>query len=127
MVFNHEWVLQDVGVDLYHHPLEDADAYKSHLKESGEADPELERRLAEIDGGIEQNDFRAANVRASFSSRRLSLANDRKEFFFANPSEVRDVLVEKVGSLLEFVERADATEYLQSVNSWPAPREDARR
>ncbi|MFM2416703.1 MAG: hypothetical protein RL385_1426, partial [Pseudomonadota bacterium] len=45
-----------------------------------------------------------------------------KEFFFARPSEVRDVLISKVGNLLEFVEVADATEYLQSVGMWPEER-----
>jgi hypothetical protein len=44
----------------------------------------------------------------------------RKEFFFATPAEVRDVLVEKVRNLLEFNEYAEATEYLQSINLWPA-------
>jgi hypothetical protein len=42
-----------------------------------------------------------------------------KEFFFATPAEVREVLMYKVGNLLEFREQADATEYLQSVGLWP--------
>jgi hypothetical protein len=54
-----------------------------------------------------------------FASRRLNWANNRKEFFFASPSEVRSVLVEKVGNLLEFVERCESTEYYQSVHYWP--------
>lgn len=54
-----------------------------------------------------------------FASRAVNQANTRKEFFFATPSEVRAVLAEKVGNLLEFTERADATEYLQSVQYWP--------
>jgi hypothetical protein len=36
------------------------------LRSSGSADPELERRLAEIDDAIAQNDYRAANVRAGY-------------------------------------------------------------
>lgn len=36
-----------------------------------------------------------------FASRRLNWASNRKEFFFASPSEVRSVLVENVGNLLE--------------------------
>ncbi len=54
-----------------------------------------------------------------FAHRALNLANPRKEFFFATPAEVRDVLRDKVGSLLEFHEAAEATEYLQSVGQWP--------
>ena len=55
-----------------------------------------------------------------FAPRRLNWANNRKEFFFASPAEVRSVLVEKVGNLLEFAEQCDSTEYHQSVNYWPA-------
>ena len=54
-----------------------------------------------------------------FASRRLNWANNRKEFFFASPSDVRSVLVEKVGNLLEFVEHCESTEYFQSVHYWP--------
>src|SRR5690606_33270658 len=54
-----------------------------------------------------------------FAARALNRANSRKEFFFATPAEVRDVLLEKVGNLLEFAEHAEATEYLQSVGQWP--------
>lgn len=55
-----------------------------------------------------------------FAARALNQANPRKEFFFATPAEVRDVLTEKVGNLLEFSEYAEATEYLQSINLWPS-------
>lgn len=55
-----------------------------------------------------------------FAARALNQANSRKEFFFATPAEVREVLLEKVGSLLEFNEEAAATEFLQSRSSWPA-------
>jgi len=60
-----------------------------------------------------------AELHDHFASRRVNWANDRKEFFFATPAEVRDVLVAKIGSLLEFVEHAESTEYLQSVRYWP--------
>ncbi|MGJ9403559.1 DUF4041 domain-containing protein [Arthrobacter sp. KK5.5] len=153
------------------------------LRAAGQADSDLEQRLASIDDAITQNDFRAANIRAGyiyvisnrgafgedvvkigltrrleptervtelggasvpfrfdihtlffsedavtlenelhkhFAARRLNQANSRKEFFFATPSEVREVLLEKVGNLLEFNEDAAATEYLQSLNQWPA-------
>jgi len=152
------------------------------LTASGAADGELQARLAEIDAAIEENDYRAANVRAGyvyvisnrgafgeqvvkigltrrlepqdrvtelggasvpfrfdvhalffsedavalenelhkhFADRAVNQANPRKEFFFATPAEVREVLREKVGNLLEFTEHADATEFLQSVGAWP--------
>ena len=58
-----------------------------------------------------------------FAARALNRANTRKEFFFASPAEVREVLLDKVGSLLEFTETADATEFRQSVGLWPAPEQ----
>jgi hypothetical protein len=54
-----------------------------------------------------------------FSGRRVNWANNRKEFFFASPADVRAVLTEKVGNLLEFAEHVESTEYLQSVRYWP--------
>lgn len=60
-----------------------------------------------------------AELHRHFASRALNQANSRKEFFFATPGEVRDVLIEKVGSMLEFTEEVDATEYRQSVGAWP--------
>ena len=157
------------------------------LRSSGSTDPELERKLAELDEAIAQNDYRAANIRAGyvyvisnrgafgdnvvkigltrrlepldrvnelgdasvpfrfdvhalffsedavtletelhqhFAARRLNHANLRKEFFFASPSEVRAVLMSKVGNLLEFVEEPESTEYLQSVHYWPDPQKN---
>jgi hypothetical protein len=159
------------------------------LKSSGSSDPDLERRLAELDEAIAQNDFRAANIRAGyvyvisnrgafganvvkigltrrlepldrvnelggasvpfrfdvhglffsedavtleaelhqhFAAQRLNHANARKEFFFASPAEVHGVLASKVGSLLEFTEDAESTEYLQSVHYWPKERKGSR-
>ena len=167
---------------------------RSHLKnalarlgESGEDDAELAARLVQVEQAIEQNDFRAANIRAGyvyvisnrgafgpnvvkigltrrleplervgelggasvpfkfdvhalyfskdavtlenqlhkhFAERAVNLANPRKEFFFATPVEVREVLALRVGNLLEFNEHADATEYLQSVAGWSADLQD---
>ena len=148
------------------------------LSERGDLDPELEKRLESIDEAIQQNDFRAASVRAGyvyiisnrgafgegvvkigltrrlepaeridelsgasvpfrfdvhvlffsedavaleaelhshFSDRRLNHANSRKEFFFATPLEVKEVLERKVGILLEFHDHMDSEEYLQSL------------
>lgn len=152
------------------------------VRANGSSDPELERKLADIDSAIAQNDYRAANIRAGyvyvisnrgafgdhvvkigltrrlepldriyelgdasvpfrfdvhaiffsedavgleselhnrFSAYRVNQVNNRKEFFFASPAEVRSVLSEKLGNLLEFAEHAESTEYLQSVRYWP--------
>ena len=43
----------------------------------------------------------------------------RREFFFATPAEVRDLLMKKVGGLLEFNETPEAPEYYQSRSRWP--------
>ena len=152
------------------------------LQAGGTSDAELERKLAEVDSAIAQNDFRAANIRAGyvyvisnrgafgehvvkigltrrleplerinelgdasvpfrfdvhaiyfsedavrlenelhehFSPLRVNWVNNRREFFFASPGEVRSILAEKLGNLLEFAESAESTEYLQSIQYWP--------
>lgn len=55
----------------------------------------------------------------AFTDRRVNLVNLRREFFFATPDEVRVVLAEKVGGLLEYSDRPEALEYFQSRGSWP--------
>jgi hypothetical protein len=55
----------------------------------------------------------------ALAARRLNHANPRREFFFATPEEVRDVLAEKVGNLLEYAAHPDAEQYYQSLSSWP--------
>jgi hypothetical protein len=55
----------------------------------------------------------------AFADRRLNQVNLRREFFFATPQEVRDVLETKIGGLLEFRDKPDAEEYAQSRNLWP--------
>lgn len=55
----------------------------------------------------------------AFAPKRLNQVNLRREFFFAAPSEVREVLSEKVGGLLEFTEAPEALEYFQSLATWP--------
>lgn len=152
------------------------------VKEGGASDPALAEKLLEINGAIEQNDYRAANIRAGyvyiisnrgafgghvmkigltrrldpldrilelgdasvpfrfdvhalffsgdavtlegelhehFSAFRMNWANNKKEFFFVSPVEVRKVLAEKLGNLLEFAEHVESTEYLQSIRYWP--------
>nr|WP_216094315.1 DUF4041 domain-containing protein [Jiangella alba] len=55
----------------------------------------------------------------AFAHRRVNLVNERREFFFATPAEVRQVLMQKVGGLLEFTETPEAGEYHQSRGRWP--------
>ncbi len=55
-----------------------------------------------------------ADLHRAFADRRVNLINQRREFFFATPAEVRTVLLEQVGNLLEFAEEPEATQYLQS-------------
>lgn len=57
-----------------------------------------------------------------FADRRLNQVNLRREFFFATPGEVRDVVAGKVGSLLGFVEEPVAEQYQQSLRFWPTGR-----
>lgn len=54
-----------------------------------------------------------------FAHRRVNWVNERREFFFATPTEVRDVLVAKVGALLEYTPDSSASEYFQSRPNWP--------
>lgn len=60
-----------------------------------------------------------ADLHARFSELRMNRVNMRKEFFFATPAEVRSVLAEKLGNLLEFAEAVESVEYFQSIRYWP--------
>jgi hypothetical protein len=55
----------------------------------------------------------------AFSIKRVNFVNLRREFFFATPAEVRGILLEKAGGLLEFTEQSAAPEYFQSKSQWP--------
>jgi Domain of unknown function (DUF4041)/T5orf172 domain len=57
----------------------------------------------------------------AFAPNRVNMVNDRREFFFATPHQVREVLTDKVGNLLEFTEEPEATQYLQSKKYWATP------
>jgi hypothetical protein len=59
-------------------------------------------------------------LHAAFSHRRVNWVNERREFFFATPAEVREVLTSKLGSLLEYIDEPTAAEYLQSRGNWPS-------
>ncbi len=56
----------------------------------------------------------------AFADRRVNVVNQRREFFFATPEQVREVLAEKIGSLLEYTDDPESTQFLQSKASWPA-------
>jgi hypothetical protein len=55
----------------------------------------------------------------AFEAVRVNQVNHRREFFFASPAQVREVLTAKVGNLLEFNENVEATDYHQSRKYWP--------
>ena len=61
-----------------------------------------------------------------FSDRALNRINARKEFFFASPSEVREVLLDKVGDILEFNAEAEGIEFMQSLAEWPEHAQQLR-
>lgn len=61
-----------------------------------------------------------SELHAAFAQVRVNQENLRREFFFATPVQVRDVLATKVGNLLEFTEAPEATQYIQSHRVWPA-------
>lgn len=60
-----------------------------------------------------------SELHKAFDARRVNFVNERREFFFATPSEVRALLADKVGGLLEFTEEPAAPEYFQSRSRWP--------
>lgn len=55
----------------------------------------------------------------AFAPSRVNMVNERREFFFATPEQVRTVLAEKVGNLLEYTDEPESTQYLQSRKYWP--------
>jgi hypothetical protein len=57
-----------------------------------------------------------AEMHRRLADRRVNRVNARREFFYATPSEVRILLAEVAGDLLEFTELPEAAEYHQSVN-----------
>jgi hypothetical protein len=55
-----------------------------------------------------------------FADRRVNFVNERREFFFATPAEVKAALLQYDGNVLEFNEDPEAEEYYQSRGRWPA-------
>lgn len=51
-----------------------------------------------------------------FADRRINRVNERREFFRVTPQEVKDVMADLAGDLLEFNETAEALEFRQSTH-----------
>jgi len=60
-----------------------------------------------------------ADLHQAFASHRVNHVNQRREFFFATPADVRTVLTGQIGNLLEFTDEPEATQYFQSRKYWP--------
>ena len=61
-----------------------------------------------------------SELHAAFAELRVNHVNLRREYFFATPTDVREVLTAKVGNLLEFNEHPEASQYAQSKHYWPS-------
>ncbi|MGH3504260.1 MAG: DUF4041 domain-containing protein [Nocardioidaceae bacterium] len=57
-----------------------------------------------------------SELHGRLEDRRVNLVNRRREFFYANPAEVKEHLTELAGELLQFEESPEALEYHQSQN-----------
>lgn len=68
-----------------------------------------------------------SELHKAFTHRRVNFVNERREFFFASPVEVRALLEQKVGGLLEFTEAPLAEEYFQSKGRWPGAEPEVSR
>ncbi|HEV2640672.1 MAG TPA: DUF4041 domain-containing protein [Actinocrinis sp.] len=68
-----------------------------------------------------------SQLHKAFAHRRVNAVNERREFFFASPVEVRAMLEQKVGGLLEFTEAPLAEEYFQSKGRWPGAESEVQQ
>jgi hypothetical protein len=57
-----------------------------------------------------------ANLHGRFADRRVNLVNNRREFFYATPQDVKAELLELTGELLNYEEVPEALEFRQSQN-----------
>lgn len=57
-----------------------------------------------------------SEMHARLADRRVNRVNKRREFFYATPGEVKAILLELAGDLLEYTEIAEAVEYRLSAN-----------
>jgi hypothetical protein len=65
-----------------------------------------------------------AALHREFEAKRVNLVNTRREFFYASAQEVRDVLHRLRGSLLSYVDDAEALEWHQSEGARRATQPD---
>lgn len=56
-----------------------------------------------------------AELHRVFADRRVNQVNQRREFFYANPTEVLEALRQNVGEVISFTEEPEAEEYLVSI------------
>jgi len=61
-----------------------------------------------------------SQLHRAFAGQRVNRVNERREFFFATPAEVREALSSRVGNLLEYADEPEALQFLQSKKYWPA-------
>ncbi|PSK89610.1 T5orf172 domain-containing protein [Murinocardiopsis flavida] len=62
-----------------------------------------------------------AEMHRRLAEKRVNRVNHRREFFYATPSEVRDLLASVAGDLLQYDETPEAAEYRQSIDPAAAP------
>ena len=62
-----------------------------------------------------------AEMHRRLADRRVNRVNLRREFFYATAAEVRDLLADVAGDLLEYTDTAEAFEFRQSVNDASTP------
>jgi hypothetical protein len=56
-----------------------------------------------------------AELHRRLADKRVNRVNQRREFFYATPAEVRDLLASIAGDLLQYTETPEAAEYRQSL------------
>ena len=65
-------------------------------------------------------------MHARLADRRVNPINLRREFFYATPSDARDLLLELAGDLLQFEELPEALECHQSTSEASSPASSTR-
>jgi hypothetical protein len=55
-----------------------------------------------------------AELHRELAAKRVNLVNMRREYFYASPAEVRELLVQRHGQLLRFEDLPEAVEWHQS-------------
>lgn len=58
-----------------------------------------------------------AALHRELESSRVNRVNLRREFFYATPAEVKELLLKQTGNLLDYVDEPEASEYFQSIGA----------